>query len=506
MLYTIEEETLTALGEAVRKHTICKNESDRNFSGGYAEIQYYVSSVPHKSKVVFPNTVKKMKVILHITHEPNTGGSIKRPMPVDIAPGHHDSSYSMKQTGQKQTVGNQETEDVELIINSNCFSLDANQGNGFRKAYVSYEAIALDEDGKYYYTPLEMIDKFNGFNVLPNEGLTITGNCSDRFANNGWNWFIDNFGDKITTKNISAITYCFENSTYLKEIPFDLNINSSCSTFSRTFESCSNLKEVPYIIGPERSAPTGNYSGVLNLDEMFNFCDKIREIPEDYFWKIVPNADYWEGAKNYYGDRDQMFHYCYSLRKLPDISMLASGARYSSCLYYNGFGYCISMDEIINLPVITATFTSNGFVGTFERCSRLKNMTFETNEDGTAKTANWKSQVIDFSLYVGYVSSASSILNYNSGITADKQVKDDATYQALKNDPDWFSTDINYSRYNHDSAVNTINSLPDCSAYGTNTIKFMGTAGALTDGGAINTLTEEEIAVATAKGWTVSLV
>jgi hypothetical protein len=41
---------------------------------------------------------------------------------------------------------------------------------------------------------------------------------------------------------------------------------------------------------------------------------------------------------------------------------------------------------------------------------------------------------------------------------------------------------------------------------GTNTIKFKGASGAKTDGGAINTLTEEEIAVAAAKGWTVSLV
>ena len=72
-------------------------------------------------------------------------------------------------------------------------------------------------------------------------------------------------------------------------------------------------------------------------------------------------------------------------------------------------------------------------------------------------------------------------------------------------------TDINYSRYNHNSAVRTINSLPDTSAYlatagGTNTIKFEGQSGASTDGGAINTLTEEEIAVATAKGWSVALV
>jgi hypothetical protein len=85
-------------------------------------------------------------------------------------------------------------------------------------------------------------------------------------------------------------------------------------------------------------------------------------------------------------------------------------------------------------------------------------------------------------------------------------VSNDETYQALKNDPDWYSLLPAYSRYNHDSAVNTINTLPDTSAYGTNTIKFVGTAGSATDGGAINTLTAEEIAVATAKGWTVSFV
>ena len=340
---------------------------------------------------------------------------------------------------------------------------------------------------------------------IPEEAFTITGICSGRFSNNNWNWFIDNYGNRITTKSIGAIAECFYNSTNLNKIPFDLNISSTCSNFDSIFSFCSLLKEVPYIIGPERSAPTSNYTGILELPDMFNGCRFLREIPEDYFWKLVPNADYWESAKNYYGDRDYMFASCSSLRKLPDISMLASGERYSSCLYYSGFNLCISLDEIINLPVITATFTSNAFYVTFEYCGRLKNIIFETNEDGTPKTANWKSQVIDL-ITCGWVSPTykSLVLNQNSGITIDKEVIDDATYQALKDDPDWFSSSSLYCRYNHDSAVNTINSLPDTSAYGTNTIKFSGRAGELTDGGAINTLTEEEIAVAAAKGWTVS--
>ena len=58
--------------------------------------------------------------------------------------------------------------------------------------------------------------------------------------------------------------------------------------------------------------------------------------------------------------------------------------------------------------------------------------------------------------------------------------------------------------------METINSLPvvqKASSTDNNTfiIKFKGNAGSATDGGAINTMTEEEIAVATSRGWTVTL-
>ena len=209
-----------------------------------------------------------------------------------------------------------------------------------------------------------------------------------------------------------------------------------------------------------------------------------------------------------------MFNNCYSLRSVP-MNLIKSGnpyIYYSYSYYYNGFNCCYTLDELINLPIpyTKATWTDNAFYNTFYYCSRLKKATFALN-NGVPYTVTWKSQVINLSDYVGYFHYEKDILDYNSGITADKKVTDDASYQLLKNDPDWFTTNVAYSRYNHDSAVATINSLPDTSAYlatagGTNTIKFKGQAGASTDGGAINTLTEEEIAVAAAKGWTVTLV
>jgi hypothetical protein len=210
----------------------------------------------------------------------------------------------------------------------------------------------------------------------------------------------------------------------------------------------------------------------------------------------------------------------YEFKLNPESTAFPTAA--SSQPYREAFYSCYALDEAPNIPVWTckAASTSDMFSQTFRGCWRLKRATFETNSDGSPIEAMWKNQTIDFAGETyngtghGHESWAySNLINerLNTGITMYKVVNDDESYQALKNDPDWFTDKIEYSRYNHDSAVETINSLPDTSAYlttagGTNTVKFRGAAGSKTDGGAINTLSEEEIAVATAKGWTVTLV
>lgn len=82
----------------------------------------------------------------------------------------------------------------------------------------------------------------------------------------------------------------------------------------------------------------------------------------------------------------------------------------------------------------------------------------------------------------------------------------DADYQRCK-DGDYVTSQVGYSRYNRLSAIETLESLPDCSGHTkVKTIMFKGGEGKLTDGGAINTMTAEEIAIATAKGWTVTFM
>ena len=334
---------------------------------------------------------------------------------------------------------------------------------------------------------------------------TTTGSTAKIFDYRGnIDWFIDL---KIPTKFlVYDIGLQFSDSCQrLGDASHLTFILYGGSCFGKFFYQCFDMPAMPNIYFTKQ--------GAYYLNSHFEGCRKLKTIPEDYFYVknengvVDLNTPILSSSANF--NFSNLFSGCYSLRNLPKLpfDIPDNKSPYFGYMFYS----CFILDKIEDFLVPLKMTKSDDFNRTFWYCSRLNNFTFKTNNDGTLKTANWSNQTIDLTNYVGYASSVSDITGYNSGITADKEVKDDATYQALKDDPDWFSCDINYSRYNHDSAVRTINSLPDTSAYlatagGTNTIKFKGASGSKTDGGAINTLTEEEIAVATAKGWTVSLV
>ena len=354
----------------------------------------------------------------------------------------------------------------------------------------------------------------------PEEAFNITGSCGYRFAFDGWTWFIEQHGDKITTSNVNVLTYMFYSSKTLKRIPFVINVYD-LTDISNCFNSCFQLMECPKIRGNVRtSAPqNANFGGIES-------CYCIRDFNDLFDPSMLDFVSNFKCTSQYSVPRAPKLRGSFSLRSIPEwlykftLSKDSTAAPYTSyALYSNLFQNCYTLDEVKDLPVWTGTVavTSNMFSSTFSCCNRLKRITFETNADGTPIAAQWKTQTIDLSEGVGFVerygnSYKERILGYNSGITEDKLVSTDDGYQALKDDPDFTafcqknSDAIKYSRYNHDSAVETLNSLPDTSATGTNTIKFRGLAGSGTDSGAINTLTAEEIAVAAAKGWTVTLV
>lgn len=357
------------------------------------------------------------------------------------------------------------------------------------------------------YTPMELANKIANEmplakDAIPNSAKHITGNCTSMFASGSWDWFIEQCGEEITTEGIIYTDHMF-NSSKVKSIPFDLNCAYDCIA-SQTFYNCENLEHLPNITGR-----------LINFYSFLGNCYRIREIPEQWAtgidWDYINTSTQWSECR-----MANFFQGCYSLRSIPKVLIKRLYGASSNFNAYNYiFSACVSLEEIEGFRGPNTTLISN-CLNNFGYCHRLGRLIFDYEDENTntPRTENWKSQTINLSEGVGwahYEYSKDNIVNYNSGIIADKEVKDDATYQALKNDPDWFTSKVEYSRYNHNSAVETINSLPDTSAYlaangGTNTIKFEGAAGSATDGGAINTLNEEEIAVAAAKGWTVSFV
>lgn len=336
------------------------------------------------------------------------------------------------------------------------------------------------------------------------EPIVLSGNqdygCSGAMAGA----YLELFGDTVSTEGITSAEYMFKGNT-AKRIPFDINFKLDSYQYSNDisliFDGCINIVELPKL----------NNVIPQSIANMFNGCFKLKYIPDDY------GADWdWSQLQTSTLGTGNVFWHCYNLRKAPK-TIIKNNFNLSTSSYGNMynylFSYCIVLEEVDGLAVSPATFTSGVFHNMLEKNWRLSHFTFETNEDGTPKTANWKNQKLSFTGSGGFTSQYDSSIDRTlcayTDITKDKMVIDDATYQALKDDPDWFAANVAYWRYNHDSAVNTINSLPDTSAYlaangGTNTITFKGEAGSGTDGGAINTMTEEEIAVAAARGWTVS--
>lgn len=200
---------------------------------------------------------------------------------------------------------------------------------------------------------------------------------------------------------------------------------------------------------------------------------------------------------------------------LRSINFTNSPQRYfggsNSTQYESTFYYCFDLDSLEDLYTTRQT----DFFNAFNNCSHLAKLTFKTVSTSNAKNPYYSSD-IDLST-VGYYTNDSEGYISNSALlygndplivkslvrqNATKEITNATTYAKLKNDPDAWTTNVAYSRYNKTSAKETLTSLPYIKE--THTIKFKGEAGSATDGGAIKNLTSSEIAVATAKKWTVA--
>lgn len=296
--------------------------------------------------------------------------------------------------------------------------------------------------------------------LIPTETLLkFTGDLSYFDYNGRMDKWFKTYKNLLSFDDATDAQNMFYSST-LTEIPA-ITFNGASSAMGM-FMQCYNLTTFPTLATKKSGKET------LDCVNMFNNCKKLVELPNNTYFSSVFATGAFAGTYSFMG----MFQNCLALTKLSDLSIFDRKIRakqYSTDTnqgnYMNLFSNCQSLQELSNFPLRNSgdTYDVNMFSETFYKTYSLRKLTFSATG-----SFSWSNQVIDLST-AGYSNSVAD------------------------------------SVYNHNSAVETLNSLPTVSG-SSNYIKFKNGAGSATSGGSISNLTSEEIAVATAKGWTVSLV
>lgn len=360
------------------------------------------------------------------------------------------------------------------------------------------DAIRAKKNSTDTYTPAEMATAISsietGGGELTEEDLTFTGDLSYFNYYGRMSKIIKKCGSKMHFNGITNLYKSFMGNDPLNSDFSNWTINLYKCSFYDTFRTNSSIKKYP------------KFSGTISsLQSAFNSSSNTL-IPDGLFSNTTFLL---ESTSN---DYNGIFSSCYNLKKTPlwfeNMVFTTKDFTYSyaySTLYNSTFDGDKNLKEMV-LPIIPAPIKLkvNCFNSTFTRVSKARKIIFAPPPAGN-ESVLWTKQTINLAdTNFGYSNSAIQMTG--------NVISDDETYNLYKNDPDAWANKLEYSFYNHDSALETIKSLPYTQMVDIpqsqlqNVIKFYGKSGEKTDGGAINTLTAEEIAIATNKGWTVSFV
>lgn len=362
------------------------------------------------------------------------------------------------------------------------------------------DAIRAKKSSTDTYTPAEMataissIETGGGGGELTEEDLTFTGDL--RYFNyyGRMGKLIKKCGSKMKFNSVDDLSYAFYGNDPLNSDFSNWTINLYRGSLSSCFSNQSYITGFPKFQGT-----------VTDLNNLFRSSETLELIPDDLFSTgtefICKLAN-----DNYSG----IFQACHALKKLPlwfknmtfTVNKDTNYDSYSS-VYYMTFNHCYNLKEL-TLPIFPAPakLRDNCFGSTFEDVKSMRKFTFAPPPTGN-EAVLWTHQTINLAHWLS---------GYNPSFSGPKAIYNDETYNLYKNDPDARAQSLEYSFYNHDAALETIRSLPYAQYPDIphdqlqNVIKFYGKSGEKTDGGAINTLTTTEIAIATNKGWTVSFV
>lgn len=363
------------------------------------------------------------------------------------------------------------------------------------------DAIRAKKSSTDTYTPAEMATAISSIETGGGGGptaedLAFTGNLSYFNYNGRMSKLIKKYGSLMSFNSITNLNSAFFGNDPLNSDYSNWTINLSRCNLDSCFMDHSSITGFPKFQGT-----------VVSMKHLFWLNDSMESIPDDLF-PADTEFSYKEADNDYSG----IFADCKALKKLPlwfgNMTFTKKGGgnvSYDMTVYYKAFTSCYKLKELI-LPIIPspANLNSNSFYNTFNNVRSMRKFIFAPPPAGN-EAVLWTNQTINLAdTNCGYSSSAVQMTG--------NIISDDETYNLYKNDPDAWANKLEYSFYNHDSALETIRSLPYTQFYNVphdqlhNVIKFYGKSGEKTDGGAINTLTAEEIAIATNKGWTVSFV
>lgn len=379
------------------------------------------------------------------------------------------------------------------------------KGSGSKIVSAIVKLAEIKEDGSLAnaYKPTEMAAAIDEIMEIPNKALSFTGNCSYGFTRNHWNWFIEQCGDKITAQDISNPSYMFYYSDTLQEIPFSIYLSSSSTSHSTAsmFNNCNKLIEIPMIYSLKVSDMSGMFSG----------CSGISSFPEnfakDWDWSYLETAT---GA--YTGSMANLFTNCMKLREIPQELLIHGNPfwTYSYTLTNAGFNNCCALEKLENvfIPYKSTSLTSsysNAFNSAVKNCCRLKKLTLQTQQDGTPyNISGWKYQTIDLTT-TGYGS-----ITYvrGAGLTEETKIDNEEKWRGYINGsyPDGWADSVEYSTFGATAVKELIASLPNITGGSNNTVKLKQSAASAIPGEEMTSLTEEDIVIATEKGWTITFV
>lgn len=256
---------------------------------------------------------------------------------------------------------------------------------------------------------------------------------------------------KIDTSNVTNMLNMFCGCSSLISVP-EIDMSKALDT-GGMFTNCSNLISVPKL----------DTSKSTNVVYMFANCKKIVSVPPLDLSRAI----------NIYG----LFQNCSSLTTIPSIKNIISATNMT--YFFQGCSSLITIPEIDTFKISSMNYM-------FQDCSSLTTLPLLNMEKITSinsafsKTYNLENVLGFYALGKAYTSKTKNYSNYQLNLS-------DST------------------KLTHDSLMNIINNLYDLNlTYKVSSGGTLASQSLKIGSENIAKLTEEEIAIATAKGWNVS--